>query len=1508
MRYFRLTITGIICFCSFHLFAQATGDYRSVGSGSWTTPANWERFDGSWVSAPVAPSSSDGIILIQTGHVINIPDDVTVTADQVILLGGLTIDAGGTFELADGSGADLNIVGFGSVVTVNGTFVRHNFSDISNLFSSAAMLFNSGSVYDHRYTTSVGSMPPCTWDANSTLLFSGFTNTTQIDANSSWMNTYGHVTFNSPGQRNIVNFGGFLNTIQGNLNVENTGTNAVQLSDSEALNLTVGGNVTISGLARLTFGVSGNVTANIGGDIIFTSSRAAATYATYTGSTTINLNGNFFMDATATGRFRVAGPGTTGNTVINLLGDLTIVSGRLEESGTNPSQGTINFLRNGLQTVTNTGTIAGYFNYYVSPQTTLDLGTSSLIGATPSTFTLDGGTLIVGSTYALGAIHSGSAAGNIRTPNAFRTYAPGSTIIYRGTAPLMMGSGHPLNTDITTIIDNPDGVSLAANRVINHPLVLQSGALNVNGFTLTINSTIEDAGGFLTGTPLSRLYLYGNADGPIGDLPFEPGSAELNILTINRTGDNVSATLTGAVTIHTQLNLTRGTIINNGTLTLADSVVLTRYETAELTGNSPVTNPGDTYNVTYRSFSVSGGPYVVLTGGVELPGDPASLGNLTIYPQQSNDQFSLDRDITVNGIVTLVRGTFSTNEFDVTMNGPNWNDNGGNLLPGSGEVIFGDSTVVNGTSNPLFGNIRASANAIVSFARNFTITGNINFEPGSDIRTNDVTAVFSGGEPQVVSAGGATFANINIGKSGGQGITLTSQLNLAGALQFVNPSSGVNLQSNGNLVLVSTSDGAGAETGRIQRMVNGNQVSGDVTVQRFMSGEGRIYRYLSSPISNGTVADFKDDFFVGGPFSDPSPTQNICGFKTNAVSSSVFYYDETLPGGENEGYIGYPQSGLAANSALEVGRGYAAFIRVCNDPTVVDFTGTINSGTLTLPVTYTVSDPLGDGWNLVGNPYPAPVDWDAGWTKTRISPIIAINDNGDGIFRYYEAGVTNDIPNGQIAIGQAFWVRAIAANPILRVTENAKANAAPEFFREGTPSIPSFYLALSNGNIEDKSYVKTVSGARKGLDDFDAPKLVNPAFSMYTVGDGDIPMAINAIENLTCGSELRIGLRGLAKGTYTFTLDTRGFFEDLEFVLVDKVLNQEVVLENKAYLFSIAEDMEHAENDRFVVRVEQKTFAPVDIAAATACGTQSEVVLDNINRNAKFSVWTADGARISDLVPAAGKSLAIQFSSDSLVMGENELVVKATGSCGSDVLASEVFTLTRQPDRRVDVATTWNCAEGSAKLVASTGFDSDVIRWYNQESDVEPIQTGVTFETPAIGKTKTYFVEAITAGGCLSGRTPVVVAAPVFTPPTLEVVGNTLKSNYAEGNRWLFDGVELTGETGDRLRMTNAGEYTLMVSVAGCEISLSHFLETSIRGLDVFPNPAADRIYLGGITDDVLEIDMVTPAGKKIHTIYRKSDSFDGFVNIESLPNGVYLLIVTTSTEKQIHRIIKTDK
>src|SRR5690606_658455 len=149
-----------------------------------------------------------------------------------------------------------------------------------------------------------------------------------------------------------------------------------------------------------------------------------------------------------------------------------------------------------------------------------------------------------------------------------------------------------------------------------------------------------------------------------------------------------------------------------------------------------------------------------------------------------------------------------------------------------------------------------------------------------------------------------------------------------GLLQFTTPSSNVNIQSNGHLNLISTSDAPGAGTASIYRLTNGNRISGDVVVNRFMSGEGRIYRYISSPITNSSVAQLKDDIFVGGNFVDPSPTQEICGLEAKSTNLTLYYYNESAPGGMHDGWVVYPRPGnTAAGSPLAVGLGYSVFIR-----------------------------------------------------------------------------------------------------------------------------------------------------------------------------------------------------------------------------------------------------------------------------------------------------------------------------------------------------------------------------------------------------------------------------------------------------------------------------------------------------------------------------------------------------------------------------------------------------
>jgi hypothetical protein len=350
------------------------------------------------------------------------------------------------------------------------------------------------------------------------------------------------------------------------------------------------------------------------------------------------------------------------------------------------------------------------------------------------------------------------------------------------------------------------------------------------------------------------------------------------------------------------------------------------------------------------------------------------------------------------------------------------------------------------------------------------------------------------------------------------------------------------------------------------------------------------------------VASWKDDFPISGTFVDRSPTTNICGLEVNSRKPSMFYYNETVVGNPDAGYIAYPASGLSSASPLVVGRGYSAFIRECNDPTVVDVTGTINQGQITFPVTYTdTGDPTADGYNLVGNPYPCTIDWDAGWTKTRISPVISIMDNGNAGSLLYWDGSAGAITNGQIAPGQAFWVRSTAANPILRITESAKIitpNTSAEFFRQVNPvPVDHITISLSDGQTKDRAFVKLRAESLNTLDDWDAPKLNNQFFDLYTLSDDKISMAINSRKTLDDSYIIRLGIQDLETGTYTLSLDDlSGEFANYGYKLVDNYLEKHMAFD-KAYKFTVDENPMSFRKDRFMIaltKVEEISITDAD--------------------------------------------------------------------------------------------------------------------------------------------------------------------------------------------------------------------------------------------------------------------------------------------------------------------------
>ncbi|HYG17497.1 MAG TPA: hypothetical protein VD816_01155, partial [Ohtaekwangia sp.] len=151
-------------------FSQVLGDYRSNQSGNWNVPATWQRFNGiTWVAATATPTNLSGSITIQSAHEVTVPAGLTLTADQLTVDGVLTIASGGQLNIANGAGTDLTAVSASSLVSVSGTLQINNGAILDNQSIITSVVFQSGSVYRHSYTTSFGDLPAATWDPNSTV-------------------------------------------------------------------------------------------------------------------------------------------------------------------------------------------------------------------------------------------------------------------------------------------------------------------------------------------------------------------------------------------------------------------------------------------------------------------------------------------------------------------------------------------------------------------------------------------------------------------------------------------------------------------------------------------------------------------------------------------------------------------------------------------------------------------------------------------------------------------------------------------------------------------------------------------------------------------------------------------------------------------------------------------------------------------------------------------------------------------------------------------------------------------------------------------------------------------------------------------------------------------------------------------------------------------------------------------------------------------------------------------
>lgn len=470
---------------------------------------------------------------------------------------------------------------------------------------------------------------------------------------------------------------------------------------------------------------------------------------------------------------------------------------------------------------------------------------------------------------------------------------------------------------------------------------------------------------------------------------------------------------------------------------------------------------------------------------------------------------------------------------------------------------------------------------------------------------------------QTWSGNGATFRDVVIGVvSNTTTKTLSAPLSVSRNLQLQGTAT---LAAGGNLTLLSNASG----TARLLELPAGADVTGNVTVERFVPGSsGRRFRYLSAPFASGpSIANsWQQQIHITGSGTGgticPSLTAHTNGFDaTMSNAASMFTFNETGStntnvAGNNGGTI-YTNAWLSvANTAstnLTWGTGYRVFVRGnrsqgCDllngtnpapSNVTLSGTGTLKTGNASFALTYSPSN--GEGWNLVGNPYACPINWDAaGWTRTNVDNMVWIFRPAGNHFSTWNGatGLGANFGSNVIESGGAFFVKANASSPVLVATEAVKTGNSP-----ATPLFKTNIKALrvnfvKPGELADELVVAMSPEAQDGLDAMDSEKMTNPGLNIYAKDAVGNENAINTFKAAQAETVVPVAINSTFTGSHTFSFKGETEFNAYDVLLEDRFLGViQLVNTNPTYRFDItANTLTFGENRFRLIFVNRGDF------------------------------------------------------------------------------------------------------------------------------------------------------------------------------------------------------------------------------------------------------------------------------------------------------------------------------
>lgn len=438
--------------------------------------------------------------------------------------------------------------------------------------------------------------------------------------------------------------------------------------------------------------------------------------------------------------------------------------------------------------------------------------------------------------------------------------------------------------------------------------------------------------------------------------------------------------------------------------------------------------------------------------------------------------------------------------------------------------------------------------------------------------------------------------------------------------------------------------------------INGTFTLGD-TNSLVMVNDGGIVTGNITKYENSTSRSNTHDMTY---WSSPVVSANIATVMAGADPNRIFYYDQTNSSASDDSdptywntWVNYP------TGTMEPGRGYASegAIGATGVQSII-FNGTPNNGLIEFDVFENVDSDLDNDFNLIGNPYPSAIDADVflNANSANLDPVIYLwthntaisNGNsgefmqsdyaiynyagGIGIYPGYPTGNPNNpskVPNGFIASGQGFFVRAINEGLIQFNNSMRIAGDNDQFFKTSNEKNKAVSeekdriwldLTTNEGGFNQLLlgfFEKATDGVDSGYDALRFKNSSNP-LKFYSDLDGE-KYAIQSLGTFTEDRTIALGFDSkVAPRTMKISIDhAEGALKNRPIYLVDHALGLTHDLATNDYQFELLETGEF--KDRFTIQFTAQALGVEEVVKKDFIISNA---LDGLKINAKQVVET----------------------------------------------------------------------------------------------------------------------------------------------------------------------------------------------------------------------------------------------------------------------------------------------